>query len=108
MADAGAVGGIRPAQAGGVGDPILGSRWGDLTCLTLPAWQVLVGWLMTLAVLSCAVAAVFLLISGGARAMSGRLSTAVPLPWRGLAATGGFLLLVLAARVVCGPLCNAV
>ena len=87
-----------PAQAGGVGDPIFGKPLG-FYLFTLPAWQSLVGWLMTLGILSVAIAAVFLLISGGARAMSGRLSSAVELPWRGLAATGGFLLLVLATHV---------
>ena len=61
-------------------------------------------WLMTLGIISCVIAGVFMLISGGARALSGRLSSVVPLPWRGLSATGGFLLLVLAARVYMRPL----
>ena len=84
--------------AGGAGDPIFG-RPLDFYLFTLPAWQGLVGWLMTLAIISCVIAGVFMLISGGARALGGRLSSVVPLPWRGLSATGGFLLLVLAARV---------
>jgi uncharacterized membrane protein (UPF0182 family) len=85
-------------RTGGAGDPIFG-RPLDFYLFTLPAWQALVGWLMTLAIISCVIAGVFMLISGGARALGGRLSSVVPLPWRGLSATGGFLLLVLAARV---------
>ena len=70
-------------RTGGAGDPIFG-RPLDFYLFTLPAWQALVGWLMTLAIISCVIAGVFMLISGGARALGGRLSSVVPLPWRGL------------------------
>jgi uncharacterized membrane protein (UPF0182 family) len=87
-----------PRTAGAVSDPIFG-RGLDFYLFTLPAWQLFSGWLLTLAVICCIAAALFLLISGGARALGGRLSGSVPLPWRGLSVTIGFLLLVVALRV---------
>src|SRR5208282_540933 len=87
-----------PPTTGGVVDPILG-RPLNFFLFTLPAWQLIVGWLLTLAVIICALAAFFILITGGSRALSGRLSRAVTLPWRGLSIAFSFLLLVLAIRV---------
>ncbi len=87
-----------PRAAGTVADPIFG-RPLDFYLFTLPAWQIFGGWLLTLAVICCLIAALFLLITGGARALGGRLSTSVPLPWRGLSVTVGFLLLVVAFRM---------
>jgi uncharacterized membrane protein (UPF0182 family) len=83
---------------GGVGDPIFG-RPLNFFLFTLPAWQLISGWLLTLAVITCALAIFFILITGGSRALSGRLSRAVILPWRGFSITLAFLLLVIAARV---------
>jgi uncharacterized protein len=87
-----------PRAAGTVTDPIFG-RPLDFYLFTLPAWQIFAGWLLTLAVISCLIAALFLLVTGGTRALGGRLSASVPLPWRGLSVTVGFLLPVLALRV---------
>ena len=86
-----------PHAAGAVADPILG-RPLDFYLFTLPAWQIFAGWLLTLAIISTIMAAVFLLVTGGARAIGGRLSGAVPLPWRGFSITLGFLFLVIALR----------
>src|ERR1700685_4315280 len=69
---------------------------------TLPAWQLIAGWLLTLAVIVCALAAFFILISGGARVLSGQLSRHVTLPWRGLSISFAFLLLIVAMRVYLG------
>ncbi len=88
-------------RAGSVADPIFG-RPLDFYLFTLPAWQIFAGWLLTLAVICCLIAALFLLVTGGARALGGRLSGSIPLPWRGLSASAGFLLLVLALRVYIG------
>ena len=88
-------------RAGSVADPIFG-RPLDFYLFTLPAWQIFAGWLLSLAVICCLMAALFLLITGGARALGGRLSGSIPLPWRGLSASAGFLLLVLALRVYIG------
>ena len=87
-----------PSAAGTIADPIFG-RSLNFYLFTLPAWEVLAGWLMTLAIICCIMAVLFLLASGGARALGGRLSGAVPLPWRGLSVTVGFLLAVLAWHV---------
>ena len=88
-----------PATGGGVvSDPIFGKPL-NFFLLALPAWQLIVGWLLTLAVIICALAGFFILITGGSRALSGRLSRAVTLPWRGLSIAFAFLLAILAARV---------
>jgi len=68
----------------------------------LPAWQLIAGWLLTLSVITCAIAGFFILITGGARALTGRLSRSVALPWRGFSITFAFLLLILAMRVYLG------
>ena len=85
--------------ATGAGDPIFGKSL-NFYLFTLPAWQLIVGWLMTLAVLSCVMAAVFVFISGGTRAIERmRRVTPNPFPWRGFSAAFAALLLVLAMRV---------
>ncbi len=61
-----------PTAAGAVADPILG-RPLDFYLFTLPAWQIFAGWLLTLAIISTIMAAVFLLVTGGARAIGGGL-----------------------------------
>jgi uncharacterized membrane protein (UPF0182 family) len=90
-----------PRPAGGIVDPIFGKPL-NFFLFTLPAWQLIAGWLLTLGVIACALAAFFFLISGGARVLSGRLSRSVTLPWRGLPISIAFLLLILAARVYIG------
>jgi uncharacterized membrane protein (UPF0182 family) len=87
-----------PRTAGSVVDPIFGKPL-NFFLFTLPAWQVFLGWLLTLALITCALAVFFILISGGARIFAGRLSRHVTLPWRGLSITFAFLLLILAMRV---------
>jgi uncharacterized protein len=84
--------------AGGVVDPIFG-RPLNFFLFTLPAWQLISGWLLTLAVITCALAVFFILITGGSRVLAGRLSRSVILPWRGLSITLAFLLLIIAIRV---------
>ncbi len=90
-----------PRGAGTIADPIFG-RPLNFYLFTLPAWQIIAGWLLTLAIICCVMAVLFLLASGGARALGGRLSGSVPLPWRGLSFSLGFLLLILALRVYIG------
>ncbi len=90
-----------PHTTGGVLDPIFGKPL-NFFLFALPAWQLISGWLLTLAVITCALAVFFILITGGARVLAGRLSRHVTLPWRGLSITFGFLLLILALRVYIG------
>jgi len=89
-----------PRTTGGVSvfDPIFGKPL-NFFLFTLPAWQLIAGWLLTLAVIACVLAAVFILITGGGRVLSGPLSRYVVLPWRGLSITFAFLLLIMAMRV---------
>jgi hypothetical protein len=90
-----------PRASGGVVDPIFGKPL-NFFLFTLPAWQLIVGWLLTLALIVCALAVFFVFITGGARVLSGRLSRSVTLPWRGLSITFAFLLLVLSMRTYIG------
>ena len=88
-------------RTAGVVDPIFGKPL-NFFLFALPAWQLIVGWLLTLSVMTCAFAVLFILITGGARVLAGRLSRSVTLPWRGLSITFAFLLLILAMRVYLG------
>src|SRR5208282_1508080 len=90
-----------PRATGSVVDPIFGKPL-NFFLFTLPAWQLIAGWLLTLGVILCALAVFFILISGGSRVLAGRLSRHVTLPWRGLSIAFAFLLLVLAAREYIG------
>jgi uncharacterized membrane protein (UPF0182 family) len=89
-----------PRSAGGatVFDPIFGKPL-NFFLFALPAWQLIAGWLLTLAVITCLLAVFFILITGGTRVLAGQLSRSVLLPWRGLSIAFAFLLLILAMRV---------
>src|SRR5215472_1356258 len=90
-----------PRTTGRVVDPIFGKPV-NFFLFTLPAWQLMAGWLLTLSVITCVLAVFFILITGGARVLAGRLSRSVTLPWHGLSITFVFLLLILAMRVYLG------
>jgi uncharacterized protein len=85
-------------QSSNITEPIFGKSV-DFFLFTLPAWQLLAGWLLTLAVITCLLAGFFILITGGTRVLAGRLSRYVGLPWRGLSIAFSFFLLVIALRV---------
>jgi hypothetical protein len=87
-----------PQTAGGVTDPIFGLPI-DFYLFTLPAWQLVVGWLTMLCVIACGIAALFLLVAGGSRALAQRPGSLRQLPWRGLSISVASLLLVVALRV---------
>jgi len=86
-----------PQTAAGSADPIFGRPLG-FYLFTLPAWQLITGWLLTLAVVVCILAVLFLIASGGGRALGGRFGGGASLPWRGISIAGGFLLFTLAMR----------
>jgi uncharacterized membrane protein (UPF0182 family) len=90
-----------PRSAGGFVDPVLGKPLNFLL-FALPGWQLLVGWLLTLAVMTCVLAVFFILITRGTRVFAGRSRSYVTLPWHGFSITFAFLLLVLAMRVYLG------
>ncbi|MGB7434094.1 MAG: UPF0182 family protein [Candidatus Acidiferrum sp.] len=86
-----------PRATGGTVDPIF-SKPVNFYLFTLPVWQFVVGWLLTLAVIACVIAAFFALVTGSNRALSGRRSGYSRLPWQGFSFAFAFLLLILAAR----------
>jgi uncharacterized membrane protein (UPF0182 family) len=90
-----------PAAAAGAADPIF-ARPLNFYLFTLPAWQLIAGWLLTLAVLISIAAALFLLAAGGARALDRSSGIPVRLPWRGISIAAGLLLLTLALREYIG------
>jgi uncharacterized membrane protein (UPF0182 family) len=87
-----------PHATGNIAGPIFG-RPLNFFLFTLPAWQLVNNWLLTLAIAICAAALLFLMITSGARALSKRQITYGPSPWRGLSIAVAFLLLVLALNV---------
>ena len=91
------------APAGGVIVPIFG-RPLNFYLFALPAWHILLNWLLVLAVIPCLVAALFLAVASGASAISKRGARygSEPAKWQGLSATIAFLLLVAAAREYVG------
>lgn len=85
-------------QSGGVVDPIF-ARPLHFYLFILPVWQLLTGWLLTLAVIACLVAFFFILITGSAQAFSRYRGATSPLPWRGFSIAFACLLLIVAMRV---------
>jgi len=90
-----------PQSTGNIADPIFG-RALNFFLFTLPAWHLIAGWLLTLAVLTCALAVLFILITGGTRVFNRSETSYVPLPWRGLCCTIAFLLFTIAMQVYLG------
>jgi uncharacterized membrane protein (UPF0182 family) len=90
-----------PRSASSITDPIF-QRPLDFYLFTLPAWQLILGWLLTLSIIACVLAIVFLLVSGSTRAFNGLRGNLSELPWRGLSITVAFLLIVVGMRVYVG------
>ena len=93
-------GGNLPSSAS-FADPIFG-RPLSFYLFTLPAWETLASWLMSVAVILLLVALFFFSIAGGVRMLRGRTAKASPQGFRGLAVTWAFVLLVVAAQVWIG------
>ncbi|MGA3161606.1 MAG: UPF0182 family protein [Terracidiphilus sp.] len=90
-----------PRGASTMADPIF-MRPLDFYLFTLPAWQLILGWLLTLGIIACVLAMVFLIVSGSTRALSGSRASLAELPLRGISITLAFLLLVIGLRVYVG------
>jgi uncharacterized membrane protein (UPF0182 family) len=82
-------------------DPIFGKPI-NFFLFTLPAWQFLTGWLLTLAVIACVIAIFFALVTGSTRASAVRRSSYLRFPGRGFSIAFAFLMLVLAMRAYIG------
>ena len=88
-----------PVSSPAVVDPVFGKPL-NFFLLRLPALDLLADWLLTLAILSIAMAVIFLVLTSGAQAIETRFKNmSSPLRWRGLSLTVGFLLVVIAARL---------
>jgi len=85
-----------PQAASSFADPIF-ARPLAFYLFTLPAWQLIAGWLLTIAVIICILAVIFLIAAGGGRMLGGNFSSA-SMSWRGLSLAMGFLLLTIAIR----------
>ena len=96
-----------PEAGGSVTDPVFGKPL-NFFLFTLPALHLLLNWLLMLTVIPCILAGLFLLITGGANAVSSALEGrrirygSSPSRWRGLSISLVFLLLVIAMREYVG------
>jgi uncharacterized membrane protein (UPF0182 family) len=93
----------RGAVASGAVDPIFG-RPIPFYLFTLPALDLVSGWLTTLAVMACGIAIFFVVVGGGLRALGGRRGSTLGAgqPWRGLSCAVAALLFAFAVRVFLG------
>ncbi len=93
--------GIAPRTSGGIVDPIFGKpmNFYPIHSACVAAHRRMAAYA---GLIACALAAFFILVTGGARVLAGRLSRSVTLPWRGFSIAFAFLLLVLAMRVYLG------
>jgi uncharacterized membrane protein (UPF0182 family) len=90
-----------PASAGSL-DPVF-ARSLDFYLFTLPAWRLIVDWLLWLAIIACAVAGLLIVYTAAPRLRGN--GSAGPEPtrlWRGLSLAFALLLLAIAARVYLG------
>jgi len=86
-----------PRTIGEAVDPIF-SKSINFYLFTLPAWQFIAGWLLTLAIVGCVIALFFVFVTGSTRMLAGRRGRYIALPWRGFSIAFAFLLLILAIR----------
>ena len=87
--------------AGAVVDPIFG-RPLTFYLFTLPVWQLISGWLLTLAVIVGAEALFFVVVSGGQQLLSKRGGASGQGSWRGLSVAFAAVLMMLAVRLYLG------
>jgi uncharacterized membrane protein (UPF0182 family) len=85
-------------QSGSMVDPIFG-RPLHFYLFTLPVWQLIAGWLLTLAIIGVIVALFFVLITGTFHILSAYRGRSIPPSWRGVSIALAFLMLVIALQV---------
>jgi uncharacterized membrane protein (UPF0182 family) len=89
-----------PAPARQLLDPIFG-RPLPFYLFTLPALQLVTGWLLTIAAMAGGIAVFFIAITGGTRLLGRRPDTGIA-AWRGLSIAAAVVLLMFAVRVYLG------
>ncbi|MGH9141273.1 MAG: UPF0182 family protein, partial [Vicinamibacterales bacterium] len=92
------------AAARAIGSPMIDPIFGrplPFYLFTLPVWQLVSGWLMTLSVIVGAVAAFFVMITGGTRILGGRRDSSAS-ALQGLSIAFAFVMVMLAVRVYLG------
>jgi uncharacterized membrane protein (UPF0182 family) len=87
------------SATGGVLEPIF-SRPVAFYMLSLPAWELLASWFMTLAIITCGIAVFFAVVTGGTRVLTRQTNVAPSL--RGVSITFGFVLIALAMQTYLG------
>jgi len=87
-----------PHTAGQLTDPTFAKPL-NFYLFTLPAWNILNDWLLTLALAISAAAAVYFVITSSTRALDKRTTGVAGSAWRGLSIALSFLLLVVASMV---------
>jgi len=90
-----------PGSALAAPDPIFGKSLG-FYFFTLPVLQFIAGWLLVLAILCCAIAGIFVLLTGGSRLLQEHTYGVSPVPMRAFSACVAFFLLVVALRTWLG------
>ena len=86
-----------PRTISGAVDPVFGKPI-SFYLFSLPAWQFITGWLLTLAVIACVIALFFIFVTGSTRMLSGRRGRTMSVPWRGFSIALAFFLVILAMR----------
>ncbi len=90
-----------PHSTAGIPDPIFGKQL-SFYLFTLPAWQLISGWLMFLAVIICAASVFFMVMKKDSNELEGPYGSSRAMSWSPLSITFAFFLLVLALRVYLG------
>jgi uncharacterized protein len=86
-----------PRNTSSVADPIF-QRPVTFYLFTLPAWQLITGWLLTLAILVCLVALLFIFLAGSTHTLAGDSRRYMSPRWRWFSFAFAFLPLTLAVR----------
>ncbi len=87
--------------AGEMSDPVFGKQL-SFYLFTLPAWQLISGWFMLLAVVICGMSVFFMIMKKDGSELDGPYGSPKILSWAPLSATFAAFLLVLAVRVYLG------
>jgi uncharacterized protein len=86
---------------GAANDPIFGKNL-SFYFFSLPVLHFLFGWLLMIVILGCAIAGLFILLTGGTQLFREASYGTSPMPWRAFSAAFAFLLIVMAMQTWLG------